>query len=121
MKTLNQTKLANKLIAILLIFCMTFANFALVGSSVVEAAADGLENQETIKKGDNIEFDAYLDKSEKTHEAELNVEEAGTLYLKVAVKDKVSVQDATIKIKDANFSIDKEAIKENKYVSNVDK
>ena len=116
---LSNKSLANKIIATLIIFCMIFANFALVGSNIASAVAEELENQATITKGENISFDAYFEKEGREHQTELNIEEEQNLHLEISVKDKFSISNATIKIEDANFSIIKDKITENKYVNNV--
>ena len=114
----NQT-IAKKALVILIVFTMTFANFALVGVNVVEAAGK-LEVQKTINKGENIEFDAYFkDEQEKTHEGKLNASETQKLYLELMVKDKVTISNAKIKIENPNFSIKEDELQENRYVKNV--
>ena len=111
---------AKKLLAIIIVFAIIFAHFAMVGSYVVEAAAEALEKQNTITKGSNIEFDAYFEQNgEHTHTGELLAEETQKLYIQLAVKDKVSVPNATIKIEDPNFSIKEDEIQENRYVKDI--
>ena len=95
---MSKFKTSNKLIAILIIFCMMFANYAVAGNNLAIAVAEELESQETITKGENVRFDAYLDSASESHEEKLNVEETQTLYLEVQVKDKVSISSAKIKI-----------------------
>ncbi len=118
---LSNKAFANKLIAILVIFCMIFVQYAIVGGNIVQAVAEELEEQETITKGENVEFNAFFRSDNgSTHEAELNLEETQKLYIEVSVKDKVSVRNAVINIKDANFNIKKDEIKDNRYISKID-
>ncbi len=117
---LNNGAIANKLIAIFIVFCMIFVQYAIVGSNIVSAVAEELESQQTITKGENVEFEAFFrDGNNSVHEAKLNLEETQKLYIEVAVKDKVSAKNAVIKIEDANFNIKKDEMKDNRYVSDV--
>ncbi len=120
MEKIKQRKsLANKLIAMLIVFCILFAHCAVAGTNIVMAVSDELENQMTIQKGENIEFDAYFGDNGIQHSKEVNILDREILYLKVQVKDKFSVPKATIKIEDPNFVIDKDSFKENRYVKNI--
>ena len=97
-----------------------FAHFATIGANIAEAAVSRLENQETIKKGENVSFDAYFQTNTKTHEPQLNIEETQKLYLEIAVKDKVYVPNAVVKIEDPNFTIDETQIQPgNQYIDNI--
>ncbi len=120
MERSEQTRLlARKLIAILVVFCILFAHSVVAGSNVVIAMEEALENQETITKGENIKFDAFFASDNILHEKELNINELQTLNLQIAVKDKYSLSNATIKIEDPNFSINKDELKKNKYLGKV--
>ena len=57
-----------KLIAILLIFTMTFSNFALVGKTYAAYVAEGIFGNKQEDTGDtgsaNVQFDAYFKTSQ---------------------------------------------------------
>ena len=110
---------AKKLIAILVVFSIIIANYALVGGNIAEAVAEEFESLATITKGSNIAFDAYFEDGDSRHEKELNINEEETLNLQIEVKDKVTLPYATIKIEDANFTIDEEKLEDNRYIKNI--
>ena len=62
------------------------------------AVSDALENQTTMQKGENVEFDAYFGDNGIQHSKEINVADSEILYLKVQVEDKVSVPKSTINL-----------------------
>ena len=106
-KVVNE-RMGKRILAILLIFTMLFAHFALVGSNVVEAVSEEtkelkqkeeLENQDTITKGENVEFDAYFKQNTKNvHTKSLKIEETQKLYLELEAEDKATIPNATKKI-----------------------
>ena len=105
-----------KLIAILLIFTMTFSNFALVGKTYASSVMAGIFGTKSIDPGDtgssNVEFDAYFktsqnSKSSKTVRGDINDSE---LFIGATVKVKNSgyLKDAKILFgngKELNFKI----------------
>ncbi len=123
-KVVNE-RMGKRILAILLIFTMLFAHFALVGSNVVEAVSEEtkelkqkeeLENQDTITKGENVEFDAYFKQNTKNvHTKSLKIEETQKLYLELEAEDKATIPNATIKIEDPNFSIKEDKLQKNRY------
>ena len=74
---------AKKLIAILVVFSIIIANYALVGGNIAEAVAEEFESLATITKGSNIAFDAYFEDGDSRHEKELNINEEETLNLQI--------------------------------------
>lgn len=121
----KENKVLNALISILLIISMTFANLILLGNSIVNAVYENLETQSNTTTEGNIEFDAYFkNDKDKVHSKEINIYEGETLYIRVNVKNKVSISNATITIENANLQIkgNEDDIKtKNKYMQNINK
>ena len=92
-KKSNSGRIRIKLLALMLVLTLTFANFALVGSYVGEVLA----------AGEPIKFEAYFINAdgEKINEASIDSE----VYLKLSidVKDGAYLENAKINIADANF------------------
>ncbi len=119
---LNQ-ELVQKLVAIVVVFTIIIANYAISGTSIVKAVAEELETQSKIEKGENVNFYAYFEQEQggTTYQKNLNIEETQNLIVQIEVKDKFAVPNATIKFEDANFKINVEKLKEldNRYITNV--
>lgn len=114
-------QILNIIVPMILIMTLTFANIFLIGNNIAMAVYEELEEQTKTTSEKNIEFDAYFknDKQE-SHSKQLNINSEETLYISVNVKDKVSISSAKISIENANFVIDKEKVKENQYIQNID-
>ena len=104
-------KVLQKLIASVLVFCLTSINFIFVGTSAVYA----LSNSNVTDQNTNITFNAYFKDGEKTtHEKYGQISEGETLYLNIdmsRVKESGILKGAKIKINNANFAI--ENVKDN--------
>ena len=90
-----------KVISIILILTLTFANFALIGSSI---ARDNLENSATAV--DNVKFSVYLDEGDKTKvslDADMNDEVS--VFVSVSVENGGVLKDAVITLEESNFKI----------------
>ncbi|MBR3002573.1 MAG: hypothetical protein IKF38_03295 [Clostridia bacterium] len=100
---MEKGRILQKTIAVILVLCMTAANFILAATNTVYALTevDG-----------NIIFDASF-KNEKA-----NVSDGENLYINLELKAG-ELQEGKIKIDNANFKIEADKIK-SKYVSNVD-
>ena len=104
-------------ITLLLISTFILTDFLSVGYGIVNAVYEELENQKTVTNEKNVEFDAYfLSDGNKTHHKENNLDEKDTLVLNINVKNKGVLNDAKIKIENANFAIEKV---ENKYIKDI--
>lgn len=114
-------QILNIIVPMILIMTLTFANTFLIGNNIAMAVYEELEEQTKTTSEKNIEFDAYFETDkQKSHSKQLNINNEETLYIYVNVKDKVSISDAKISIENANFVIDKEKVKENRYIQNID-
>lgn len=104
-------------ITLLLISTFILTDFLSVGYGIVNAVYEELENQKTATNEKNVEFDAYfLSNGNKTHYKENNLDEKDTLVLSINVKNKGVLNDAKIKIENANFAIEKV---EDKYIKDI--
>ena len=111
-------KILQKIVALVLVICLTSANFILVGTSAVYA----LSTNSVADKNTNIIFDAYFKGGEKgdkkTYEKQGTIADGETLYLSIdmkSVKEAGVLNGAKIKIDNANFKI--QEVKNNKYVN----
>ena len=104
-------------ITLLLISTFILTDFLSVGYGIVNAVYEELENQKTVTNEKNVEFDAYfLSDGNKTHHKENNLDEKDTLVLNINVKNKGVLNDAKIKIENANFAIEKVENKLKKHI-----
>ena len=98
----------NKIVAIMLVFLLCFADIALLGSQIVEAASvfnDDLEKQSTEIGKTEVAFDAYFqDGVGKKHSKKIAPEEEDKIYLEVKVPEGY-LTEASIKIENANFKV----------------
>lgn len=108
-------KILQKLVAIILIFCMTSANFIFVATDIVYALSTG---EITIEKA-NIKFDAYFKQDEKkAYTKSGTISKGETLYLSITMPETGVLENAKIKIDNANFKILKDKVSNN-YVSSI--
>lgn len=107
-------KILQKFIAMVLVFCMTAANFILVATDAVYA----ISTRATEIKNTGITFDAYF-KSEdkKTYDKTASITSGDKLYVSIDMKTGV-LENAKIKINNANFKILKDEVK-NSYVKYI--
>ena len=102
-------KILTKMLAVMLVFTLTCANFILIAMNVnqIYAASLEYENQETAINKTNIIFDSYFKKEdgEKTHTlvSEMENEEL-KLYLDISVT-KGYLEKGEVSITDANFRL----------------
>lgn len=105
--------LLQKLIAVVLVFCMCGANLIFVATNTVYAIAESTELE-----GGNIVFEAYFKNNDNKLTAKTaNISEGDNLYLGLEIKAG-KLQDAKIKIDNANFKIDEGQVN-NKYVNSI--
>ncbi|MBQ2835366.1 MAG: DUF11 domain-containing protein [Clostridia bacterium] len=108
LKNLNKGRIRVKLIAIMLVMTLTFANFALVGSHISEVIAAGIDlgSQTTETNSENVSFDVYFEKTEtgtiREKEAEINSEDVN-LNISVNVKNEGYLQNAVLELLNSNF------------------
>ena len=117
---LTNSKFVNKIISILLLFCLITGNYALTGISIAETATDELQETESTK-GSNIEFSAFFRGKGivTTRQKHLKIGEIANLCLEIKVNDKVALEDGTITMDNPNFSIKKDELVGNKYITEV--
>ena len=114
-----------KIMAMLLIFTMTFGDFALVSKVYAASILDGLNQEDRGDTGSiNVEFDAsFILGEENSKKATLDVNgEDLNLALTVNVKESGYLKNAKIlvgKDDDANFEVNLENF-ENEYVQNFE-
>ena len=110
-KNSNSGKIRVKLLAILLVLTLTFANFALVGSYIGEAIAAeiDLNNQDSsTNDNENVSFELYFDETNKTNQVskDINAKDL-VLYASVNVFDGGVLKNAKIELADidTNFEL----------------
>ena len=117
-----KSKTLTKVLASLLAFILTFANFSILGAYANEsiASSTNLEGQSTEVANANIEFDAYFeDEGAEKHSKEIDIaSNSEKLCFKIKVADGY-LANAKIQIKDSNFML-AEAEGELKSVQSVD-
>lgn len=112
-------KILKTILISLLILSLTIFDFILLGYNVVIAVSENLESQNTTTNISNIDFDAYFKQNEsKVHEKQIDVLKEDTLIIHINVKDKGVLNDAKIKIENANFKIIKDKI-QNSYIKEI--
>ena len=93
-------KLLQKLIAVVLVMCMTLTNFIFVATSTVYALS-----ATTQLEGGNIVFEAYFkNDNEKVTQKSASIKEGESLFVALELKAG-KLQEAKIKIDNANFKI----------------
>ena len=108
-------KTRRKVIASLLVFILTMAHLSTIG----QAIASSLEDQNTTTNVSNVEFDAYFKQDkQKNHSTTKTINAENYIYAAIKVKDAGYLKNAQIEIKDANFAISKELSSE--QISKVD-
>ena len=91
-----------KVISMVLVITLTFANFALIGSSI---ANDNLNSNDL--NADNVRFEVYLDENDRTKtalEADLNAQDL-TLYAAIKVENEGRLENAKINVLNANIKL----------------
>ncbi len=106
-------KLLQRLIAVVLVLCLTATNFIFVATSTVYALSTTTELE-----GGKIIFEAYFKNGDqKVTEKTANISEGDKLYLNLELKAG-KLQDAKIKIDNANFKIMDDKVN-NKFINNI--
>lgn len=95
-------KILTKVLATLLVFSLTCANFILLGvyAGKSYATSDELESQSTLTNNVNVEFDAYFkdEKGNKVHHTKQSIDNQDMkLYLSIGVK-KGYLKDAKVQL-----------------------
>lgn len=131
MVIINKTKnIIPKIIAIIIVFLMTFSNIAFIGNQLFTYAADinKLDKQDNKTKNENIEFDAFFKVEQiNTHQATLDsINNDNNLYISLNVKESGYLKDAKIHFTDeqgssnTNFEIEN-IIDDNNLLAKFDK
>ena len=113
-------KIITKVLSAFLAFMLSFANVALLIPYVnTTYAAENLEEQTTLVKKAEIDFDAYFEESgAKKHSHTLNVEESED-KLNLSIKVGAGyLSNARIKIENANFNL-KETIAKTNMIQSI--
>ena len=105
-----------KMLAFLLLITLTMANFLYVGTGIVIAASENLENQTTKIGNTNVSFDVFYEGN--VHSKELNMEEGGTVTCSINIENAGIVDNAVIHVDNPNFRIQKDKI-DTTYVKNI--
>lgn len=100
----------NKVIAVMLVITLTFANFILLGvvagKGAISYAADNLEAQTNSTQHSNVKFDAYFIKDgSKAHTLMLDASETSKLYFALNVRNNGYLKNASIELNNNNYSI----------------
>ena len=106
----GRSVIANKIIAIMLIITLTFANVILlgvvVGRGAVSYAAENLEGQNNNTQHQNVKFDAYfMNEGVKTHSLTIDSQESTKLYFALNIKEKGYFKNGSIELKNPNYYI----------------
>lgn len=95
-----------KVIAVMLVMTLTFANFAILGSYLTESIArDNLHDTST--QSGNVTFSVYLDENDRNVNelsADINSEDI-TLYAAIKVENEGKLENAKISFQDSNFKL----------------
>ena len=128
---MQKNKLLQKFIAMLLIFTLTFANFAVVSKSYAASFAETLFGSNSDTGHKNIEFETYfvsgISQEEETEEQSEKIKEISSdvnnndlaIKLKLNVLESGYLKNAKVELlegeegKNLNFEIGKNQIKEN--------
>lgn len=100
---MQKNKILDKLLAIILIFTLTFSNFALVTESFATSIVDTLFGQSADTGHKNVKFDAYFGtENDESYSviSDVNNEDL-SINLKLNVQDSGYLKDAEIKILEA--------------------
>ena len=100
----------NKVIAVMLVITLTFANFILLGvvagKGAISYAADNLEAQNNSTQHSNVKFDAYfMNEGAKTHTLMLDANKTEKLYFALNVRNNGYLKNASIELNSNNYSI----------------
>lgn len=98
-----KNKILEKLLAIILIFTLTFANFAFVTECLATTMFDSIFGEKADTGHKNVEFEAYFGtEDEKSHSVISDVNNKDlSLSLDLNVKDSGYLKDAKVEIKEA--------------------
>ena len=102
----EKEKLNTKIIAMLLVITLTFANFSMLGAFIFESIAMDLNGNNT-NDVENIQFEAFFDPNDKSIteiSKDINSEEL-KLYVSIQVKGEGILENAKIDFTDSNFEI----------------
>ena len=111
-----KNKILEKLLAIILIFTLTFANFALVTESFASSIAETLFGEKSDTGHKNVEFEAYFGTEEEKETSvisDVNTEDL-SINLKLSIKKTGYLKDGKIEIleneegKGLNFKVNDE-------------
>lgn len=112
-------KILKSVVVLTILITMLVANIIMLCYQIVEAVYEELETQSITTNIRNINFDAYfLNEGTKSHVGQSNLTEVKNLILNINVKEAGSLNDAKIKIENANFEILKDQVN-NQYVKNI--
>lgn len=112
-------KILRGMLILSLIVVMTIGDVVLLGYNIAIAIDQALENQENLTNVKNVEFNAYFnDNKNQVRSKAANLANGDTLFLSVNVKNTGSLNNAKIKIENANFKFKSNSI-DNTYVKNV--
>ena len=113
----TRKELAQKVIAIVIIFIMTFADFAIIGINAISYAIDM-----TITNNDNVQFCAYFVDENKQQLSEIdsiiNAKDV-KVYLEVSVKNE-GYFNGQISLEDTSFEFIHDKTKENEFIKEMD-
>ncbi len=113
-------KFLKSLVVLILTAILIATNFLLLGKGIVIAIYEDLEVQNNVTNIKNVLFNAYFtNNEEKTHYKQANLDTEEILFLNINVEEKGVLDDAKIKIENANFEIQKDKIS-NKYIKDID-
>lgn len=113
---MEEKKISKILLIILIIATLIIGEFIFVGYNFVQALYEGLEQQSTSIANSNVSFDAYFkNEEEKSHSKKIKISEGDNLYINLYIDNTGVLNDAKIRIENANFKIKKYRIN-NQYV-----
>lgn len=101
-------KVLKGIIVIGTLITLVMSNLIFVGTNIVYALYEELEAQGVNTNNKNIQFDAYFkdEAGNKIHSITRNIKDNGVLYINLTVKNAGVLNDAIIKIRNANFVLD---------------
>ena len=105
---MEEKRILNLIISVILIITMTMANVMLLGIKAVEAYSNAdLNNQKITTNSKNVQFDAYfLDENKnKTHTPSFSISNKQIMYVYVNVQEEGNLKNAQITINNANYKI----------------
>ena len=101
------------------VFVLLISDFAILGTSIVNAVYEELESQTKQIANTSIEFDAYFEENSNVkHSKEINIRQGDNLYINLNLRDTGVLNNGKIKITNPNFEIVKENI-DNEYIESI--